>query len=131
MVREVLAVVVRVAASTEEVTRKVSMTTSVDSSLCKRRLEQVDEVGSSLGGREWASLVVVLQRGRPACGTGALLPVRFSARGVVGPRRAWFSAFLCSSPSIALAINISSIACVRLVVRHVKNFFRPPELLTQ
>ena len=42
MSRRVLAVVGRGAASTEEVTRKVSMMTSMDIGLCKRWLEEVD-----------------------------------------------------------------------------------------
>ena len=36
---------VRGAASTEEVARKVPMMTSMDIGLCKRRLEEIDEVG--------------------------------------------------------------------------------------
>ena len=51
MSRRVLAVVVRGAASSEEVTRKVTMMTSMDIGVCKRRLEEVDEVGSPHGGR--------------------------------------------------------------------------------
>ena len=97
MSRRVLAVVVRSAASTEEVTRKVSMMTSMDIDLCKR-LDEVDEVGilawRSRGAKGKAHL-----RNRSAAHCPLLL-LRSRRR----PRRLWFRAFLCSSSSLALAI---------------------------
>ena len=82
-------------ASTEEATRKVSMMTSMNIGLCKRRLRyKSTRWGSSLGGREWDSLVVVLQRARE----GPRCPLSDSSRReVVAPRGSWFSACLCSS----------------------------------
>ena len=61
MSRRVLAVVLRGAASTEQVTRKLSMMTSMGIGLCKRRLDEVDKVGILA----WRSKVGLSCRGSP------------------------------------------------------------------
>ena len=85
----------------EEVTRKVSMMTSMDVGVCKRRVEEVDEVGDPRLAVEWWTPLSWF-----SCGKGeAHLRNRNAAHSPHSRRRrAWFRAFLCSSPSLALAI---------------------------